>query len=210
MMKKIKYYIFAITGVIFAIIIAIACNKENDNQINNQKNVNSSNTTVLENDIDKIMYQEYQNYLMKPDEKGPAQWWKWLKAHSGVGPYVIGGQVIHCGLNLPCGECPGICLNLDYDPLVPGSQFLSEDDYEAGIRLLQMAYYNDSTFGMTFIHPDITWNDTFYVSQSFFIGSAASNLFNRDSVIILNGNYPVTYSHSQNGSTIIKVRTYHD
>jgi hypothetical protein len=206
-MKKSRYYIFATIGIVFAIIIAFACNKDNDNHTYPNNNSVATNASIIENDIDKIMYQEYQNYLKSHNEKGPGKWWRWLKAHAGVGPYLINGQLIHCGFNLPCGECPGICSSFKSDPLVPGSPFLSQKEYDDGIRLLQMAIYNDSTFGMTFIQPDLTWNDTFYVSQSFFIGTDASNLFNKDSVIILEGQYPISYSHSHNGSTVVAVKT---
>lgn len=46
------------------------------------------------------------------------------------------------------------------------------------------------------------------MNNELFIEDSASGLWNMDSVIILPGLYPVTYSHSSNGSTVINVRTY--
>jgi hypothetical protein len=165
-------------------------------------------------DVDEIMLNAYRQHIGNGN-KGPVQWWKWLVAHSGVGPYWVNGLPVHCGFNLPCGECPGFCavaISKGDANLTPvNSDYLVNDkNYEDGERLIQMAYYSDSLFGITFIHRDLTYYDTLYVMEEFYIGDAASELFNKDSVIILPGIYPLTYSHSDNGSSVIRVRTYND
>ncbi len=216
-MKKFKSVVFvvALTITIAVFAIAISCSKQDDNKPipqNTQEDSFSYSNSGF--DIDQIMLDAYKDHLNN-NSKGPVQWWKWLVAHSGVGPYLINGQIIHCGLPLPCGECPGLCLGgttKGTDNLIPVSSdyLVSDDDYDDGERLIQMAFYSDTLFGITFIHQDLTYYDTLNVMEEFYIGDVASELFNRDSVIILPGRYPLTYSHSDNGSTVIRVRTYND
>jgi len=214
-MKKIQSILFSavITIIIAVLVIVISCSKQDDSRSipqNTQENILPTSNSDF--DVDQIMLNAYKEHLYN-NSKGPVQWWRWLVAHSGVGPYLINGQLIHCGLNLPCGECPGICFGnttKGVDNLIPvnSDYLISADDYADGERLIQMAYYSDTLFGITFIHQDFAYYDTLYVMEEYYIGDAASELFDRDSVIILPGRYPLTYSHSDNGSTVICVRTY--
>jgi hypothetical protein len=215
-MKKFESVVFvvALTILIAVFAIAISCSKQDDNkpipQYTQEDSFSYPNSGF---DIDQIMLDAYKDHL-NDNSKGPVKWWKWLVAHSGVGPYLINGQIYHCGLNLPCGECPGLCFHAKKGEgnLAPvnSDHIISEKDYDDGERLIQMADYSDTLFGITFIHQDLTYNDTLFVMDEFYIGDAASEVFNRDSVIILPGIYPLTYSHSDNGSTVIRVRTYNN
>ena len=118
-----------------------------------------------------------------------------------------------CHMNLPCGDCPGICLPCEKSTSeifysVPYDYQLTKEEYNDGCRLLQMALLNDSTMAMTMINNDLVYQDTVYFFRDVYIGDLASSIFGKDSVIILQGNYPVSYTHSQNGTTVIDVRTF--
>ncbi len=133
--------------------------------------------------------------------------WKWVVAHAGTHLFD------DCEGDLPYGPCPGICFNTnspDSYPIMPYEEskgFLRED-YADGNRLMQVALFNDSTLGISFTHDDLIYKDSLYIYENFNLGEAVSEMFKKDSIIMLKGVYPVSFSHGRNGATIVNVITY--
>jgi hypothetical protein len=82
---------------------------------------------------------------------------------------------------------------------------LSREEWDGGARLLQMALLNDTIMEITFIHSDLTANDTLYIPSDMSIGTAAAQEFSKSEIIVKRGKYPLTYLYSSNGSTIVDV-----
>ncbi len=132
--------------------------------------------------------------------------WHWFVAHAGT---TMWGD---CGLQLPCGWCPGFCLatlssNNAFIPVADNFQ-IPEEDYKNGDRLIELALLNDSIMEINIINSDLVYNDTLFVYNDFNIGINASAVFEKDSIIVKKGNYPVTYKYGSNGNTILHVKTY--
>ncbi len=113
---------------------------------------------------------------------------------------------------MSCGPCAGICLNASKssDIFIPvdESDGISSEDYEDGQRLFQIALFNDTVLGFSFTHKDLVYNDSLYIPKNFNIGGSASELFEKDSIIVLQGVYPVSFTHGRNGSTVVDVISY--
>ncbi len=126
-----------------------------------------------------------------------------IKAHTGTHLFE------NCPGNNPCGPCPGICLlsKDSYDVFVPVEEdySLTRNEYEDGDRLLQIALLNDSVMAISFINNNFTIDGVFYVPEDFMIGESASNLFGKNTIKVLEGEYPVSYTHGKNGTTLVHV-----
>ncbi|MCF8307665.1 MAG: hypothetical protein K9I68_01515 [Bacteroidales bacterium] len=142
----------------------------------------------------------YYQQAQKNTSRGPFEdIWNWMVSHAGV----HGDR----SYDLPCGPCPGICIGIRFTP-VDDDYLLTQEEYENGKRLLEIGFFNDSTLGVNFKHKGFVENDTLFVDQDYNIGDEASELYNKDSIIIEKGAYPVTYSQSKNGSTIVDIKSY--
>lgn len=205
-MKKIAFLIIALTSLVTLYILS--CSKKEDDMTPPKEFAVEKPIELQSRDIDKLILFHYNEYLKNnPNSKGVFDSiWKWLVAHAGV--WMFGD----CGLNLPCGPCPGICISIrsDGNVFLPVDEDyrLSDQKYEEGMRLIQLALFNDSIMGLTVLHSGLVYNDTIFVKNNFFIGPDASNIFAKDSIFVLKGNYPVSYSHGRNGTTLLNVKTY--
>jgi hypothetical protein len=208
-MKKINRLVtipLLIVFVIFGLITLKSCSKD---ETKTDTQINSENTGINKfSSVDeKLTY--YFGELSKKQQKSIFQnIWKWLVAHAGTNMF---GNICH--MNLPCGDCPGICIPLSKSTSeifysVPEDYQLTQQEYTDGCRLLQMALLNDSIMAMTLVNDDLVYQDTVYIFRDVFIGDLASTTFQKDSVILLQGHYPVSYTHSKNGTTVVDVRTY--
>lgn len=131
--------------------------------------------------------------------------WKWIKVR--VGTHLFN----NCTGNNPCGPCPGICIKLNAEDaevfnMVNEDYCLTRSEYDDGERLMQGALLDDTTLALTFIHSDFTINDILYIPEEFKIGNSASGAFMRRTITILEGEYPISYTHGMNGTTLVRVK----
>jgi hypothetical protein len=208
---KTKNYIIIYIIIAFSslVLIWVSCSKDSDVesakiQINQPpiQDYSSSNT------IDKQLafyYAEYQN----TNKSWVGNIWRWIIAHAGTSQNPPGTP--QCGGTNSCGPCPGFCVNgsKSSDLFIPVEEtyVLTTEMYANGERLLQIALFNDTIMGMTFVQSDFVSVDSLIISDSLSIGNSASSLFNKSSITILPGAYPVSFTHSRNGSTIVNVRS---
>lgn len=131
-------------------------------------------------------------------------------------------MVAHTGTHLfqnctgaySCGPCAGICINIDKSsnavadanltPVVE-NYLLSAEEWDGGARVMQLSQLNDTIMEVTFMHPDLTSNDTLYIPDDMSIGVSAAQEFNKSSIVVKRGKYPLTYSYSSNGTTIVNI-----
>ena len=204
---------FAVLAALIMVAIGVvtfnACKKNNDintsaemmsQSLTNENNY-SYNWPTNGNEVDELLLKLYD---MSYDKEGIFQRiWKWIKAHTGTHLFA------NCPGNNPCGPCPGICLlsKDSADVFVPVEEdySLSRSEYEEGDRLLQIALLNDSVMAISFINNNFTIDGVFYVPEDFMIGESASNLFGKNTIKVLEGEYPVSYTHSRNGTTLVHV-----
>lgn len=182
-----------------------SCSKENENKPNVQNNQPTPSNFQQMNSVDEQLtfyYGEYQSN--SKDIWGKI--WKWIKAHSGTHLFE------NCQGNMECGPCAGFCAvaykSADIFIPVNESDGISSEDYAVGERLFQIALFNDTILGFSFIQSDLVYNDSVYFPNDFNIGGSASALFQKDSIIILQGVYPVSFSHGRNGSAVVDVVSY--
>jgi|AntRauTorcE11898_2_1112593.scaffolds.fasta_scaffold07692_1 hypothetical protein len=179
-------------------LIFYSCEKENSTYEQKENHFNE-NTIPRSNEVDNLM-NYYYNQSQNTTTKGPFEdIWNWLKAHAGVQG--------DCPFDLPCGDCPGICISWKFTP-VEDDYLLTKEEYENGERLIEIGFYNDTTLGIHFHHKGFVSNDTLFVDQDYNIGDDAAALYAKDSIIIEDGAYPVSYSQSSNGSTIVDIKSY--
>ncbi len=208
--KKLKFS--AIIGFLCLLLFIISCSKEDTStekavasQQQNPTESYSSQDMTKTNGIDARLVELTGNYTS--ENRGIfKKIWKWMKAH--VGTHLFD----NCQGNMLCGPCAGICIsgsrdNNVFTPITE-SYTISANDYTLGERKIQLALFNDSTLGITFIHAGFVHNDSLYIPENINIGPLASEVFDKDSVILLQGIYPVSYTHSLNGSTIVEVDVY--
>lgn len=201
--KNINLIVYFGIAVIFVGLFWVSCTKENDR--NFQENQRTSTISQNEKNVDELLsyyYGEYQSNSKNIFGKI----WKWMVAHSGT--YLFQ----NCQGTMPCGPCAGICLRFskssDLFQPVDETYQITPEEYQNGERLFQIALFNDTILGFSFTQSDFVYLDSLYVPKNFNIGGSASELFNKDSIIVRRGVYPVSFSHGRNGSTIVKVLSY--
>ncbi len=202
---KFSITLLFVTAISFAIIL-ISCSKEDDNIMHAQDEQVTETSYNSERSIDELLtfyYHEYQSQNKNIFHRI----WKWMQAHAGTHLFE------NCQGNMQCGPCAGVCLvaaSRTSDIFIPvdESDGISSDDYREGVRHFQIALFNDSILGISFTHDDFVYNDSLHIPEDFNIGGSASVLFEKDSIIVLQGVYPVSYTHSRNGSTIVDVLSY--
>ena len=204
-----KKYYFIFISIIIALYI-YSCHKDeiNDEILNPdspRECSNNSYSTKLSNseEIDAYLTIYYEKH--KYDRIEFQNRWKWMKVR--VGTHLFN----NCTGNNPCGPCPGICFKLNEDSsevfnIVNDDYTLTRGEYNDGGRLMQGALLNDTIMALTFIHTDFTFNDVLYIPKDFEIGSSAANSFAKHKIIVLEGEYPVSYTHSRNGTTLVRVK----
>lgn len=207
-----KRTVAVLTALIMAAVGVVtfnACKKNNDintskeiiSQSFTNENIYSYNWPTNGYEVDELLEKLYD---LSDNKKDVFQRiWKWMKAHTGSHLFD------NCSGNNPCGPCPGICLSLKDtdDVFVPVEEDygLTRSEYEDGDRLLQIALLNDSVMAISFINNNFTIDGVFYVPEDFMIGESASNLFGKNTIKVLEGEYPVSYTHSRNGTTLVHV-----
>jgi hypothetical protein len=204
MKTKIISISLSIATVLVIVVAILSCNKEkipSETGLNNQ-NYYSTNQPPSNID-DQIVF--YYHELIKNSSQRTiwGKIWKWMKAHSGT------SIPIYCGLKLPCGDCAGMCLvansrSSDILEPVEDDYRLTQEEYEDGERLIQLCIFNDTLMGMHIMNDDIVTNDTVIITEDFFIGHNASQVLEKDSIIILEGEYPVSYAYGAYGTTLVK------
>lgn len=204
MKKRIsKLLVFSIVIVFAAGVVLYSCSKNNESitPITTAGQNYDQNTGSIDDQI-LFYYYEYQKQN-QGNRSVFKKIWKWIKAHSGVTMF---GD---CGLDLPCGQCPGMCLAVPNNWIpVDDDYIMSQQEYDAGLRLFQVAYYNDSILEINFIHSDLVYHDTCFISRRYNIGSDISSIYEKDSIVLRQGAYPVSYAYSANGTTLVKVDSY--
>jgi len=183
----------------------ISCSKEDDINSNIQKDQTISTITHVDKNVDELLTFYYEEYQSNSKSIFGAIW-KWMKAHVGTHLFE------NCQGNMPCGSCAGICFNAsnksDIFTPVDETYVISNDDYNDGERLCQIALFNDTIMGFSFIHSGYVYNDSLYIPENLNIGNSASALFEKDSIIVLQGVYPVSFTQGRNGSTVVDIRSY--
>lgn len=146
----------------------------------------------------------YYNAINKKGQKNVfGNIWKWMVAHSGTHLF------LNCQGTMACGPCAGFCLYASkssdlFKPVIESYE-ISSIEYAQGLRLLQIALLNDTILGISFVHEGFAYQDSLTVPENFEIGIGASTLFNKQSIIVQRGVYPVSFTHSKNGTTIVNV-----
>lgn len=130
--------------------------------------------------------------------------WKWIKVR--IGTHLFD----NCTGSNPCGPCPGICFksrddSSDIFNLVEDDYCLTRSEYNDGERLMQAALLNDTTMALTFVHSDFIINDILYIPENFNVGTSLANSCRKQTITVLKGEYPVSYTHSKNGTTLVHV-----
>jgi len=193
---KIRLIIFFLFLTSISGTIWYSCSKESESQPIQKDNVTQDNKSV-----DELMMYYYAQ--SSKDRNVFNKIWKWISAHVGTHLFQ------NCNGSSQCGPCPGICIPLtkssDLFTPVDENYQISNQDYLDGERLCQIALFNDSIMGFTFIHDGFVYQDSLYIPKDFDIGSSASALFEKTSIIVKKGTYPVSFSQSRNGSTIVNV-----
>ncbi len=187
-------------------LIWVSCSKENNSNLTIIENQTTPTISQGDKNVDELLtfyYDEYRN-----NNKSPwGQIWKWMKAHAGTHLWE------NCIGNMPCGPCPGFCplfntKSADLFIPVNESDNISAEEYQDGERLFQIALFNDTIMGFSFTHSDLVYEDSLYIPEDFNIGRSASAIFVKDSIIVLQGVYPVSFTHGRNGSTVVNVKSY--
>jgi len=200
-MKNIMY-ILVIIGMV---LLFSNCTKDTQRDINEQHvSVNTVNyDNIIPSNIDARIEFYYNEMLSKQGGKSIfRKIWKWLVAHSGATMF---GD---CGLNLSCGSCPGLCplaIKGNTFTAVSKDYLLSEQDYIEGKRVLEAALFNDSIMAITFKMEDVVYNDTLFIFDDIYMGQEVSSVFEKSEIISKTGAYPVSYSRSYNGTTLVDV-----
>lgn len=88
---------------------------------------------------------------------------------------------------------------------VTNDYLLTEQEYSEGARLIQLALFNDSIMGITFLHKDFLLDGVLSVPENFKIGDEASTLFGKKSIIVRQGEYNASFMTSVNGTTLVNV-----
>jgi hypothetical protein len=205
MKTKIFIVYFGLTIICFG-LIWVSCSKENNSNLNIQENQTTSTISLSDKNVDELLtfyYGEYQGN--SKDIWGKI--WKWMKSHTGTHLFE------NCQGNMPCGPCSGFCAFRDSksaDLFIPvdESDNFSTEEYQDGERLFQIALFNDTIMGFSFTQSDFVYKDSLYIPENFNIGRSASALFVKDSIIVLQGVYPVSFTHGRNGSTVVNVKSY--
>jgi|GEM_PF-1373664 len=200
--KLITYFCLAIISLG---LFWISCSKENSSNLNYQENQTPPTISHGDKNVDELLtfyYGEYQSN----SKSVFGRIWKWMKAHAGTHLFE------NCQGTMLCGPCAGICLkaNTKSDLFIPvdESDYIPTEDYQDGERLFQIALFNDTIMGFSFTQSDFVYEDSLYIPENFNIGGSASALFAKDSIIVLQGVYPVSFTHGRNGSTVVNVRSY--
>lgn len=171
---------------------------------------------ITQDNINEMILFYYNDYVQshgRSDDPGIFEKiWKWIVAHSGRrSPWYQGEP---CDFTAPCGPCPGFCLKANERDgenftVVSDDYLLPNSDYEDGVRLFQAALFNDSIMGLSFVHSNFTSADgKLYIEEDFSIGANAAAAFGKRDIIILEGSYPVSYTYSRNGTTLVKIISY--
>ena len=58
---------------------------------------------------------------------------------------------------------------------------------------------------ITFKMEDVVYNDTLFIFDDIYMGQEVSSVFEKSEIIIKAGAYPVSYSRSYNGTTLVDV-----
>lgn len=199
---KSKIILSIIAGVL---TLFCSCTKETQDEMKEQQAINIEATyeQALPSDIDARIDFYYNEMINKHGGKSIfRKIWKWLVAHSGVTMF---GD---CGINLSCGQCPGLCANASKDDsfaVVDKDFLMSEEDYIEGKRLFEAALFNDTIMAITFKMSDLVYNDTLFIFEDIYLGSQVSSSFEKSEIVIKAGSYPVSYSRSYNGTTLVDV-----
>jgi hypothetical protein len=191
--------------VLFISLTIYSCQKKDSNEL--KTSTTSVSTPKSVDDQINFYYQEF----LKSHQNTDNIWQKiraWFIAHTGTHLFdnCMGGS--------NCGPCPGICFNAKKSTSgIPDADFthvadnylLSPAEWDGGGRELELTLFNDTILQVTLIHGDLTANDSLYVPTNLSIGSSAAQVFDMESIIVKAGVYPLTYSQSTNGSTIVDV-----
>ena len=203
-MKKL-FLTFIYISIVFGIF---SCHKEDNDEskkteLTNEQHIDYNLTWPSNSEeIDTYMAIYYKEH--KYDRGVFQSIWKWIKVR--IGTHLFDNCI---GSN-PCGPCPGICLKLRNDSsdifnLVDDDYCITRGEYDDGERLMQAALLNDTTMALTFVHSDFIINDILYIPEDFNVGSSLANSYRKQTITVLEGEYPVSYTHSKNGTTLVRV-----
>jgi hypothetical protein len=177
-----KTLISFLTMIIFSVLI-YSCQKEDPNIKSDNLN-ETNNVTNLEwvNPKDPVL-----PHIL------------WPKFYVGKGTQPPGST---CGLSLPCGPCSGICVKISWRVTNEGSPGSGE------VEVLP-TLVNDTTLHVIFLGGGIDDGEgNSFVEATHNIGVDASEVFEKDSILIRIGTYPISYEREEYGEVYYKVACY--
>lgn len=194
---------FKIFALIFSIaIFTISCNeKVNEIEDKNQLNVEFNEEEIK--DIKNITsyLSSYHNPTKGPWEKIKA----WILAHSGSDP--IGNN---CTGNHACGPCAGICFTIwSTGSIVEEDYQQTQQDIQDGKSVINIVKIEDNTNKIIIsfdIPSDFVYNENLYVPEDTDLGNDIADEFNRTSLILKKGVYPICYQFNDKGETVIDLK----
>jgi len=206
-MKKMKKIIF-LSALSMALIFSIQSCKKKEATLSNKDNVHEFNQNITPELIESVITQLHSdpNTKLKPGWLRRA--WDWIVDHTGVSSYYVPGVgVVHCNLNLNCGECPGMCLfsgvidgtPTGEDETSPEHQEMDFSTY--GIWLIANEETNEEAILFVFNHDveNYVYEGYFHVDSDIYLADhIAQEILGKSKVEVLRGVYPVVY-HSGSG-----------
>lgn len=204
--NKMKYLALILP---FMFLTLIACNEEQETLVKEEVVNHEKIEQPASGDLkiyDKVEIQEILTSLNSNSRV--SGWWekvkKWINKHTGT--YTFN----NCPYSNPCGPCPGMCINAGvFDGDDNGSGNISQAAYQAGLRLFGLAIVENQQTGQEKLlfefdqNSEFLYNGNLYFTQDLPFSNKMLGFFNRNSITIKAGIYPVVFNSTGKGETIV-------
>lgn len=217
-MKRLNLIFLAICFLSFGtLLFNNSCTKKKDLITEKTPTVIKSKETDEKTNVMDLRVYEKEDILkiissVNSSEKGPG-WWekvkKWIKNHSGTHLFD------NCNGPGMCGPCPGLCFYIGgiMSGEDNGSDILSSEDYENGLRLFKLSLVENKESGeetlmFTFqdkYRDDFIYNGYLYFPEDTKFNEDLLGLFKKDQILIKAGKYAIVYDEkSRVSQTVVK------
>lgn len=211
-MKRLILLFGAISLVFITALVPMSCKKsvieKNEQKLANVDSRNKSNATFTSDQIHSI--EEVISGIKKFKNRvtnNQANWPLWDKIkdwfHDHTGTYLFQG----CNFPNPCGPCPGLCLSGRFNPT------LTEDNYELDstelsegrARFTLSLDDEENKLLIGFIDAGFVYEGDFYLPEDILMSDELVEHYNKSSILLKAGIYPVYYGDETEGETLIDV-----
>ncbi|WP_052598017.1 hypothetical protein [Aureispira sp. CCB-QB1] len=199
-----KYLIF----FLLTAILLFGCDDQSDNLSNRFATLEKEQLKTYSPAQMRIMLSELQTTQRLP------QWVEavvdWIRDQFGrdQDPFESGG----CSGSGGCGPCSGFCDGKNHfgGTSNGGSSTLSQADYQAGLRLYKLTLMHNQQTGedrLLFEFPQgsdfINSNNELIIPQDIFFSPQMTQLYNRNSIQLKAGVYPLVFNSNNMGQTLV-------